>query len=390
MKILDAWDAGAPWDDLRPLFLEDAHHTLGFLTKSLRCMIGDDVLFLANHAGAEVRNHVQSKITYFNNSPKLLFPVPMSPEEIFELSQSWMEGDDIVTLGNTYGVHPARIAGMLHRAALVPCPAMAYHLNAMGPQERDESFSSFVDPTGSIGRLNAMAQLLERQFELASTYSKLTVHNPFKANLYELRLRLFTDIGRKYLQLDASGSLHNLYHITAIENLQSIMETGLHAHSEMEARAHVDISDGQVQWKRKRNDPVFGRPLHDYVPTYLNPRNPMLFLRQPMIDNLAIAVIDPLICDMHQCIFTDGNAASSQTSFSRTPDVVLSSLDVLQAKFWLNYPDGKRRACSEVLIHGGVGPEFIKYFICGSVKAAEATRAKTDRQVIISRQFFFD
>ena len=66
MKILDAWDAGASWDTLRPLFLESAQLSSSLLTDSLRCMIADDVLFLAQHAGAEFRKHVHSRIIAFN------------------------------------------------------------------------------------------------------------------------------------------------------------------------------------------------------------------------------------------------------------------------------------------------------------------------------------
>jgi hypothetical protein len=112
-------------------------------------------------------------------------------------------------------------------------------------------------------------------------------------------------------------------------------------------------------------------------------------LRRDAIDDLAIAVIDPLICEAQECIFTDGNAASAKTSFSKTPEIVLSSLDVLQSKFWLNYPDGKRRVCSEVLVHGDIPSGFIKYLICGTAKAADKARETTDRQVIISDRFFF-
>jgi hypothetical protein len=203
--------------------------------------------------------------------------VAQQPDEIFELSCSWMEGADIVELADAYAVHPARIAGMLHQASIIPCPAMAYHLNALEPQKRDETFSRYIDPLGNLGRLNKLSSLLECQFELASTYSALTIQNPLKAGLYELRLRLFSDIDRRYLQPDNGGVLHNLYHITAIENLRSIMDVGLQPHSKMDEVAYVDISDWQVQEKRRCLDPVFGRPLHDYVPTYLNPRNPMLF-----------------------------------------------------------------------------------------------------------------
>lgn len=287
MSILDAWDAGATWNDLRPLFFENSHRSLKLLIESLRCITADDVLFLANHAGADVRKNIYSKITYFNNSPKAPFPISMSSEEIFELSRLWMDGSDIITLANAYLVHPARIAGMLHRAAVIPCPAIAYHLNESGPRERDKYFSNFVDPIGSIGRSNVLAHLMERQFELASAYSKLAVYDPMKEHLYQLRLKLFTDIERKYLHLSAGGFLVNLHHITAIKNLPSIMDAGLHAHSTMEEVVHVDISDRKVQERRKRQDPVFGRPLQDYVPTYVNPRNPMLYLRQDIVDDLA-------------------------------------------------------------------------------------------------------
>jgi hypothetical protein len=73
-----------------------------------------------------------------------------------------------------------------------------------------------------------------------------------------------------------------LYHITALGNLERIVECGMIlCKNELEARAlsAISIAHQQIQDRRARwpvpLDP--GGVLHDYVPFYFCPRSPMLY-----------------------------------------------------------------------------------------------------------------
>lgn len=390
MSILTAWDDGAQWEDLKPLFLSSQQKAVPDLIESGRCLTSDDIIFLSQFSEGKMRRSIHFKISSYNAGNKILFPVILTPEEVFELCSLWMEGFRLEFLSRKYKVHPARIAATLHRASMVPCPSLAFYLDDLGAQERDHYFAKYVNPTNRIDSRNSLRKLLERQYSLVSNFASQTVGDPMSSAILELKLKVFSDIGNGHLRLDAEGQLYNLYHITEISNISSIMEDGLKPKSDMIGQQYADISEPQVQRRRVRPDPVFNKTLHSYVPTYVNPRNPMLFLRRGSVDRLAIAVIDPFVCATHRCLFTDGNAASTRTTISESSEVLRSAIDVLQARFWTDHPDGKRRACAEVLICPLVEPDFIKYFICGSERAAERITDCTDRQAIISPQFFFE
>ncbi len=72
--------------------------------------------------------------------------------------------------------------------------------------------------------------------------------------------------------------IDGLYQITHVDHIQTIFRYGLLSHNNAHELGLVqhDISNPDVQnWRAKRS--IGGRPLHDYVPLYFNPRNAMLF-----------------------------------------------------------------------------------------------------------------
>jgi hypothetical protein len=390
MSVLKAWDAGLRWEQLKSIFLSSEQDALAELIEASRCLTIDDIIFLSQFSDADMRRCINLQISNYDAGKKILFPVLVTPEEVFEICRLWMEGFKLEFLSREYQVHPARIAATLHRAAMVPCPSLAFYLDDRVAKERDYYFGRYVAPHDSFGGSYSLQRLLQRQFALVSKFASHTADDPVSAAIIELKLKLFSDMYNGHLITDAGGVMRNLYHITDISNVSSIMEGGIKSKSNMRNESYVDISDPQVQLRRDRLDPVFKDSLHRYVPTYVNPRNPMLFLRRGSVDRLAIAVVDPLVCGTHRCLFADGNAASYRTKFSGSAEVLRTAIDVLQAQFWTDHPDGKRRACAEVLIHPMIESDYIKYFVCGSERAAESVVASTDRQVLVSTRFFFE
>ena len=147
-----------------------------------------------------------------------------------------------------------------------------------------------------------------------------------------------------------------LYHMTSIENLDSILQYGLLSHfSAYKFKFNKkDISNSSVQDKRAL--------LHDFVPLYFNPRNPMMFSKKDD-QNIIILEIDKNILLNTNVNFTDGNAASKDTLFF-TDLVNLNKLnwDCINSDYWLNFDDGKRIKCSEVLVPKLIRIDSLKKF----------------------------
>lgn len=161
----------------------------------------------------------------------------------------------------------------------------------------------------------------------------------------------------------ADFGVKSLWHITDIENVPGIMKVGLLSHRRAHAHQHpVDISDADVQRWRRRPEPCHGRSLHDYAVTYINVRNPMLYKRKEQQYRLCLLEIDPLVLETRQFVFTDRNAAARQARFfNRLNDLDQLPWDVLRARSWCEYPNGRQKRCAEVLVPDVIPARFIRH-----------------------------
>lgn len=181
------------------------------------------------------------------------------------------------------------------------------------------------------------------------------------------------------------------YHLTHYRNLRGILQEGIRSWTEMNARnlVHEDIADPDAQRWRELTESVYSRKIHDYAPLYLNPKNPMLYVRRHMNDDLVILKVPRSILEEVDYIFADGNAASGDTLYSLDPLILDGSLDALTAEYWSNIPDGKRRRCAEVLIYPFVDPRFIDCAICSNENLAQKLRQDIQLEIKVDRNMFF-
>ena len=183
-----------------------------------------------------------------------------------------------------------------------------------------------------------------------------------------------------------------LYHITELDNLPTIAEAGLKSHN----RAHsdyapTDISLPSVQENRgSKFDGVYGRPLHDYVPLYFRARNPMLFLRREKQPRLAVLYIDSAVLLYANAVFTDGNAASENTKFfCAIEDLDRLDWECLEADYWSNFDDGKRKRCAEVLVPHGIPRECIRGVVVSDESAQNEIASLVPWPIKIKPEWFF-
>lgn len=183
----------------------------------------------------------------------------------------------------------------------------------------------------------------------------------------------------------------NFYYITHYQNVASILQMGLF--SKFLIQKHqiqtIDIANKEVQGRRIRVEPIYNRSIHDYVPLYINPKNAMLSAIRHLTNDLVILKIKPAVLERNEHVFSDGNAASSNTLFSKSPDVVKPSIEVLLSDCWSNLEDGKRRRCAEVLVYNSVDPQYISGAVCSNQKIFSCLVGVCPGSVEIDMTFFY-
>jgi TPR repeat protein len=161
-----------------------------------------------------------------------------------------------------------------------------------------------------------------------------------------------------------------LYHITHIDNVEDILNNGILSHT----KAHnafnpEDISMPEAQQYRVKKEPIYNHSIHDYAPLYIQPKNPMLFVLKEKQSDLCILEVDINILRSDKFLFTDGNAASKATKFYKSSlDVNKIPIKVLEADYWNDFEDGKRKRCAEVLIHSSIPTKYINTIHCFNYK----------------------
>jgi hypothetical protein len=187
-------------------------------------------------------------------------------------------------------------------------------------------------------------------------------------------------------QVDGLGEM--LFHLTHIDNIPSIFQYGILSHNAAYRHGLIrcDVSSNPVQAIReKRLDSVFARPLHDYASLYFNPMNPML--RQLLMFHRDVAILGITAKVLHRpgTVFTDGNAACTDTRFFSDPsDLARLRWDVINSREWESYDDGKRLKCAEVLVYPTVAQHEVAAIFCQAATQIERIKPKvTQRKIIV-------
>lgn len=177
-----------------------------------------------------------------------------------------------------------------------------------------------------------------------------------------------------------------LYHMTHKSNLENIMKNGLVSHNIAHSKGFIktDISDTGVNNRRSK--------IHNFVPFYINPKNPMLYKRKKIQSDIIILCIDRKVFQ-EDSKFTDGNAASNSTKFySHINDLEKLNWSIINSNYWNDFIDGKRIRCAEILIANDVRTENIKKIFCFNSETAYYVKKKVeyyDIKVEINKNFYF-
>jgi hypothetical protein len=160
--------------------------------------------------------------------------------------------------------------------------------------------------------------------------------------------------------------LRELHCIMPIENLPSVMTSGILSHRLAQAVSHKSVANEEVQDRRAQVRVHGGRPLHEYANLYFDARNPMMYVRKESHAQLAVLAIDPAVLDLPGVVVTDMNASAGWVRFEPAPSgLAIVDQELTFAKSWdhIDYHEKLRRKQArqaEVLVPDRVLPKYIR------------------------------
>lgn len=197
------------------------------------------------------------------------------------------------------------------------------------------------------------------------------------------------------------------FRITHIDNIPHILKNGLvKADSPLHDENYVPIGDPQIIGLRGDIE-VKGYRIGDYIPFYLGPRSPMLYVIQHGYNGVqrvepekivyCVIRLDDLINNNIDCIFTDGHAVSFLTSFySRNKLNSINEIvkfDDVYSSQWNSEEDLdlKRRKEAELLIKNDLPVNFLRGFVVYNNKAKDFLIEKgvADNMIAVMPSYYF-
>ena len=189
-----------------------------------------------------------------------------------------------------------------------------------------------------------------------------------------------------------------LYYITPIANVPSLMKHGILSHNLSVNVSHASVAMQEIQDKRKdKVIPGTDRKLHDYANLYFDAHNPMLSKVRRRNKEICVLRISATVLELPGVIISDQNAASGYARFYPEKDGLMAiDKDTVFATFWLHpenlvakWRHGSAK-CAEVLIPNRIEPKYILGALVANQTALESLK-KPERElpVDIKGDIFF-
>lgn len=154
-----------------------------------------------------------------------------------------------------------------------------------------------------------------------------------------------------------------LYFITHIDNLPSIIKNGILSHDMMLKRGlkSTQISDEQIVERRKEKQTPNGKSLWSYANLFFQPKNAMLYrVTYNSVDNIAILAVKRDILNHDGVFMTDGNAASNNSKIESVSPSQLAVIANQIETIWWEAVDGKRKSMAECLVPDRGPSEYLE------------------------------
>jgi hypothetical protein len=194
-------------------------------------------------------------------------------------------------------------------------------------------------------------------------------------------------------------AIKNLYYITHLDNVPSILLYGILSHEEIQRREldFTAIYDTDIVSRRSQISVPDGRTLWSFANLYFQPRNPMLYrvAIEQDVDHLAVVAVKTKALARLDVLLANGNAAHRSTIIfpGRERDQFLEEIADIHNLTWWNAEDGsKRRIMAECLVPRLIEPSLIDAIYVANSRVAEALQATVGRSthVIAEPRMFFE
>ncbi len=170
-----------------------------------------------------------------------------------------------------------------------------------------------------------------------------------------------------------------LYYITHIDNLASILAHGVLSHAKMEAEGvhSTPIYDVEIVSRRNSKTTPDKRNLWSYANLYFQPRNAMMYrvVHEKDPKNLAVIGVSSKVFNEQGLFITDGNAAHETTQFyhpSKGLEILRQQWSIIRNDWWNRDDGSKRKIMAACLIPEQVKPEYIQNIYVASNSARDA------------------
>lgn len=191
--------------------------------------------------------------------------------------------------------------------------------------------------------------------------------------------------------------IKELYYITHIENVSSILTNGILSHNEAKKLKHYSIAMEEIQQRRQDKEIPNAGTLHDYANLYFDAHNPMLSKCRDQNNIICVLCVSPDILELPGVIVSDHNAASEYARFYKMEEGLMT-LDesMVFAQSW-KHPENiieewqhKSIKCAEVLIPGKIAPGYITRSYVDNETAEKLFKAQNIKlYVAIKSDIFF-
>ena len=190
------------------------------------------------------------------------------------------------------------------------------------------------------------------------------------------------------------SNIRELFYITHIDNLSSILQYGIYSHEKIEeGKVHsTPIYDANIVSRRGEITTPGDRNLWSYANLYFQPRNAMMYrvVHEKGSANLAVVGIKTNILTENDIYITDGNAAHDSTQFflpNKGVGVLSKQWSIIQNQWWNRDDGSKRKIMAECLIPNQVDPDYIQaVYVANNATREKAQSILGDSNIPISTQ----
>lgn len=172
--------------------------------------------------------------------------------------------------------------------------------------------------------------------------------------------------------------IKNLYYITHVNNLPSILKYGILSHRLVEERKinFTPVYNAQIVTNRRNRLTPNNKSLWNFANLYFQPRNPMLYqvIHNIGTKDVAIVGVRPDVLRNAQGFVSTGNAASAPSDILPLREglpLIYQMWDIIKSEWWNTDDGSKRKIMAECLVPDAVAPELVDTIYVASHEVAE-------------------